>query len=243
MKLGSCPSCGSHSVRAASTRLLHLARLAHGTHRRYCCSCRNRWKASDKAFLPWARRLGVFLICAVVGLALACVVNEVWLAPRPCPLQTAAWEEDRARDQDALIARGMEAFLGGDMSVAYGQGLGARMTLSGIHFTEQDYSRMRGRADQAMGQSPSYRWSVQGALRQNGPPQNMPEILRRAAAVIKPMGKTPGQFASEVESSDKQALWTKYGNNFSSKEEAKSAYDEFKRRRSEIPNDWPGPGK
>ncbi|OGR73170.1 MAG: hypothetical protein A2089_12570 [Elusimicrobia bacterium GWD2_63_28] len=67
----------------------------------------------------------------------------------------------------------------------------------------------------------------------------MPEILLRAAAVIRPLGKTPGQFASEIETSDRQTLWNKYGNNFSSKEEAKAAYDEFKRRRSEIPNDWP----
>lgn len=237
MKLGSCPHCGGHDVSAGRIFLLHFARLAHGSHRRYCRSCRRRWTAAEKAVSPAARRAAALLLFSVLGLALACVVNEVWLAPRPCPLQTAAWAEAGAGMQDP------QAFAEGGMDVAYGQELAARMQLSGVNFTAQDYGRLRGMAGQGAPRGDYARRAVQEALRQNGGQQSMPELLRRAAAVIKPMGKKPGQFASEVESSDKQTLWDKYGNNFSSKDEARAAYEQFKQRRGEIPNDWPAPPK
>lgn len=223
---------------------MHLAHLAHGSRRRYCCDCRSRWIGSERVFSPWARLLGVLLLCAPSAMALVYMTYEIWFAPQPCPSRLAGWEEAWSGSPDGASLGGeLEALAGGGAAGAYGKELRARMSLAGIHFTGQDYMRMRGSVGQAMAQGAASRPGVRKVWQQNGPPQGMLDILRRAESIVKPMGKTPAQFASEIESTDKRTLWSKYGNNFSSQQEAEAAYNEFQSRRGDIPKEWPPSAK
>ena len=62
--------------------------------------------------------------------------------------------------------------------------------------------------------------------------------LEEISAILKRIGKTPKQLAHELETTDKQTLWKRYGEHFKSKEEAKAAYEEYQRRKSsgKLPN-------
>ncbi len=129
MKLGSCPKCGSRKVRTGKIYLLHLARLAPGSRRRYCRNCGARWIGSEAVFLPSARLAGILFLCVSAALALNYLKDDGWFGPQPRSLQAAG----------------------------------------------------------------------------------------------------------EVDSSGKRTLWDKYGGNFASEKDAKAAYDDFQRHRSELP--------
>lgn len=76
MKLGSCPKCGSRRVRTGRIYLLHLARVAPGSRRRYCRNCGARWIGSEQVFSPWARLAGILFLCVSAALALNYLKDE-----------------------------------------------------------------------------------------------------------------------------------------------------------------------
>lgn len=238
MKLNPCPKCSSHRVRLGKIFPLHLLRLVQGSRRRYCCNCRGHWRATEKAFSPWARLSGILLMCAAAAATLKFLKDDGWFEPQPDMYQSAYGEDPGAAAADGEGMSGATGTRPGhDRIRAYSQSFAAGRSRAGRNFTRQEYMQLRGIARQVMSQNAAYPANGQGLLQQSGQSGNMQEILRR----VRPRagGKTPKELAVEIESSDKQTLWLKYGSNFSSQEEAASAFSEFKSRRNEVPDKWP----
>ncbi|MDD5208584.1 MAG: hypothetical protein PHV36_04310 [Elusimicrobiales bacterium] len=225
MKLGSCPKCGSRKVRTGKIYLLHLARLAPGSRRRYCRNCRSRWIGSEAVFLPSARLAGILFLCVSAALALNYLKEDGWFEPQPGLSHPAgrdnAWTVTTDSDRMAGEIRNV---MRGDVTGAYGQALGGRNAGAGGGL-------IRWREGQLMEEYSAYLLSGRGEGPQTGRSQEMLDLLRRLSVI----GKTPQQVAREVDTSDKRTLWNKYGGNFASKQDAKAAYDDFQRHRSELP--------
>jgi len=231
MRLGSCPNCGNRQIRAGSTYLRHLARVALGSKRRYCGSCRSRWIAPNKAFSPWAILAGALPIFSAVALALVYLTHKTFFSPYSNRYGIAGPENAWTGPSGNAMAGGMQPLQETD-----GIGSSGR---DGARITRQNYGPLRWKAGQGTAQNAAYLRNIQWAEPQNGQSHNIQEILRQVAVIVKNMGKTPRQFAREIEQTDKQTLWNKYGNNFASKEDAQAAYEDFLRHRNEIPKDWP----
>jgi hypothetical protein len=218
---------------------MHLVRMAYGSRRRYCCSCGSRWVGSVKIFSPWARLAGALLLLAPAALTLVYLKKEGWFEPQPNIYRTANGEDPRTGTRYRYPARmGMEAMMEGYAAGA-GRDPGWRGQFAGSNYTGQGRMPIRWNKGQMTELISAYRMGLRGAGPQNGQSQGMQEMLRQVTDAIKSTGKNPAQLADEIDQSDKQTLWDKYGNNFSSKDEAKEAYDEFKSHRSEIPADLP----
>lgn len=225
MELGRCPKCNSQKVRTGHIYLRHLLRLARGSRRRYCRDCRSRWLAAKKVRSPWAGFAGSMPVFAAAVLALGYLSSKVWFAPLAGRARAPGWADSLAGTADAdTVTNGMEDMQGGDAAGVYGQASGARGT-------GQRHAPMRWGAGQLMELNAAYRQSFPGTGRKAGQSQDMQEILRQLAAI----GKTPRELASEIDSTDKQTLWNKYGSRFASKEDAKAAYDDFQSHRGDIP--------
>lgn len=210
---------------------MHLVRLAPGSRRRYCRDCGSRWIGAEKVFSPWARLAGILLFCLSAARALVYLKDEGWFEARPYAGRSA-WEGPRTGTTDGNSLAGIETSPEDD---AYSQYPGAGGPLEAIRFTRRNSVPLNWREGRVMELLSTYSQGSQAAGQQGRQFQEMQELLRRVAAT----GKTPQQLASEIDSTDKQTLWNKYGANFSSKEEAKAAYNDFKSHRSEIPNDLP----
>lgn len=216
-ELSSCPKCGSRKVRTGRIYLLHLARLTAGSRRRYCPVCRIRWTSSLNAFSPWFRLAFILPAFAAVVLAFACMTYEICFSPTPSPDLVANAQKVPTQDAEAL------ALMEGGAEGAYGQSLSARF--GGEGFTYENW-----RVAQAMAHNPEASMRLMGVRGQNGRSQDVMDFLQQITA----MGKTPQQIANEIDTTDKQTLWDKYGSKFSSKAEAEAAYNKFQSNRSEI---------
>ncbi len=120
MRLGSCPKCGSRRVRTGKIYLLHLARLALGTRRRYCRNCRSRWVGSAAAFHPSARLAGILLLCVSLALALDYLKKDGWFEPLPGSFQAGRDAGAVSKDGGSLAGE-VQTMLGGDAAGPYGQ--------------------------------------------------------------------------------------------------------------------------
>ena len=228
MKPDPCPYCGSRKVRTGKTFLPHLARMALGSRRRYCANCRSRWIGSEKIFSPWARLALMLLIFTPLAAGAVYLKAEGWFEPQPEMYQTAG--EERARTGSAGAGDptgGIEALMGEGMSGPYAQ------QFAGLRFAERSRLSLQWRAGQLADLNQAYSLNPQGAGRP-GQSKEM-QMLSRLTDAVRRTGKTPQALAKEIDQTDKQTLWDKYGANFSSKEEAKAAYNEFQANRDKIP--------
>ena len=191
---------------------MHVARLAKGSHRRYCCVCKSRWKSPVKAYSTWANLFVVGPIFALLGF----LTYQVWLDTRYDMDLADGWDARTGtaagRNPDGSMAGSQD----GSAAGAYGRGLRA----NGQYW----------RTGQMMNADTMSLGGLQGGGRKNGQFQDMLWILQQLLS----FGKTPQQIAREIDHTDKQTLWNKYGSNFASKEDAKAAYEDFQRHRNEI---------
>ncbi|MBI4350370.1 MAG: hypothetical protein HY550_02920 [Elusimicrobia bacterium] len=229
MKTASCPNCGGKRVRTGKTFLPHLARMAVGSRRRYCRNCRSRWIGEEKLYSPWARLALILLVCGPAIITLVYLKREGWFEPQPYLYETADAEHAAAGAHGGSgIDGGVEALLEGDMAGVYAQ------RFAGTHFAERSRRPVQWRTGQ-LDMNTLYNLTLQGGMRPAGQSREMQEMLSRMAEAVKRTGKTPQELAREIDQTDKQTLWDKYGNNFASKDEAKAAHNEFKANRGKIP--------
>ena len=228
MKPDPCPYCGSKKVRTGKTFLPHLARLALGSRRRYCANCRSRWIGSEEIFSPWARLALMLFIFTPLAAGAVYLKTEGWFEPQPDMYQTAD-EQNAGRGAAGAggVAGGIEALMQEGMSGPYAR------QFSGLRFTERSRLSPHWRAGQLADLNQAYSLDPQGA----GRPGQSKEIqlLSRLTDAVRRTGKSPQALAKEIDQTDKQTLWDKYGANFSSKDEAKAAYNEFQANRDKIP--------
>lgn len=215
MRTVPCPNCGSKRVRTGKTFLPHLARLALGSRRRYCGRCRNRWIGEEKIYSPWARFVLILLLCGPALAALVRLQREGWFEPQPRMYETADGRE--ALLEDNMAAENVQRF-------------------SGVHFTERYRGPLRLRTGQSVDLNAVFNLTGQRAVPLAWQSQEMQQLLSRVSEAVRLTGKTPLELAHEIDQTDKQTLWDKYGGNFASKEEAKAAYSEFKANRGKIKN-------
>ena len=227
MKLGICPKCGSRRVRTGKIYILHLARLALGSRRRYCCVCRSRWIGSEQVFLPEARFAAILCLCVCSALWLNYLKAGGWFTPTPDPYQAVGPEDGWFEASESSGMDGeVEALLGEDVTGAYGRAFAAGGAGGRAAFMNRQGGQLRG-------QYFAGRRGMRGGGSQNKLSPETLELLRRLAAT----GKTPSEVASEVDNTDKQTLWNKYGSHFASQDEAKAAYDDFQSHRGELPRE------
>lgn len=228
MRRESCPYCDSRKVRTGKTFLPHLARLALGSRRRYCANCRSRWIGSDNFFSPWARLALMLLIFTPLAVGAVYLKKEGWFEPQPGMYQDM--EEEKARHEAAGsggMPGGIETLMGEAMSGPYAQ------QFAGLRSAERGRLPLRWRPGQ-LADLTAYGLGPQGAG-QPGQSRDMQLALSRLTDAVRRTGKTPQELAKEIDQTDKQTLWDKYGANFASKEEAKGAYNEFQANRDKIP--------
>lgn len=229
MRRESCPYCDSKKVRTGKTFLPHLARLALGSRRRYCANCRSRWIGTENFFSPWARLALMLLVFAPLAAGVVYLKKEGWFEPQPDMYQTADGESARREAAGAGgMTGGIEALMGEAMSEPYAR------QLAGLRSAERSRGPLRWRPGQLTDLNLAYSLSPQGAGRP-GQSRDMQLALSRLTDAVRRTGKTPQELAKEIDQTDKQTLWDKYGANFASKEEAKGAYNEFQANRDKIP--------
>ncbi len=223
MDLGPCPGCGSRDVRAGRSIVTHLIHLARGTHRRYCLRCRRRWLSGEAAFSHSARDL-CFLLCAAPWLLLlAWVAAEIITAPRVRRAHPAARGYAIRRDARPGAA-GWSAPYAGYPGNAGGPFSGPP-ALYGSGYREAFYTGGGSwRTGQVLNADHLYRQVLQAGGGISGAEAQLMLLLRQ--------GRIPPALVREIETSDKQTLWNKYGSHFSSKDEAKAAYEKFMRERN-----------
>ena len=105
---------------------------------------------------------------------------------------------------------------------------------AGLSLEARSRMPQRWRSGQMADLNLAYTISPQGAGRLVQS-KEMQMMLSRLTDAVRRTGKTPQALAKEIDQTDKQTLWDKYGANFSSKEEAKAAYNEFQANRDKIP--------
>ena len=229
MRPDPCPYCGSKKVRTGKTFLPHLARMALGSRRRYCANCRSRWIGSEKIFSPWARLALMLLVFTPLAAGAVYLKTEGWFEPLPEMYQTAGEESARTGSAGAGgLTGGIEALMGEGMSGPYAQ------QFAGLSLEARSRMPQRWRSGQMADLNLAYTISPQGAGRLVQS-KEMQMMLSRLTDAVRRTGKTPQALAKEIDQTDKQTLWDKYGANFSSKEEAKAAYNEFQANRDKIP--------
>lgn len=229
MRRESCPYCDSKKVRTGKTFLPHLVRLALGSRRRYCANCRSRWIGSENYFSPWARLALMLLVFTPLAAGVVYLKKEGWFEPQPDMYQSADEESaKRGAAGAAGMSGGIEALMEEGMSGTYAR------QLAGLSSAERGRGPLRWRPGQLADLNLAYSLSPQGAGAP-GQSRDMQLALSRLTDAIRRTGKTPQELAKEIDQTDKQTLWDKYGSNFASKEEAKSAYNEFQANRDKIP--------
>ena len=210
MELGFCPKCSSNKVRTGHVYLLHLARLARGSHRRYCRECKSRWKSDVKAYSPWINLLAVMPIFGILGF----LAYQVWLDTR-VDMDLASGRDSLSGTAAGRNPDGSFGLQNGSATGPYGRGMR----------TDGQYWRTW----QTMNMNTGY----PGGIHMAGAQNSQFDLLGILLQLLK--GKTPQELAKELDHTDKQTLWNKYGNNFASKEDAKAAYSDFQHHRDEIP--------
>ena len=229
MKPDPCPYCGSKKVRTGKTFLPHLARLALGSRRRYCANCRSRWIGSEKIFSTWARLALILLIFPPLAAGAVYLKTEGWFEPQPEMYRTAGEESARTGSAEA-------GGLTGETEALIGEGLSGPnvQQLAGLSLGARSRIPPRWRSGQIRDMNLAYSISPQGAGRLVQS-REMQMMFSRLTDAVRRTGKTPQALAKEIDQTDKQTLWDKYGANFSSKDEAKAAYNEFQTNRDKIP--------
>lgn len=225
MRRESCPYCDSRKVRTGKTLLPHLVRLALGSRRRYCANCRSRWIGSENFSSPLASLTLILFIFTPLAAGVVYMKKEGWFEPHPYSSQLIGWDSSRPSAWAAGVP--------GEIDVSRTEGVPGQYAQLFTELRSMERSRgpLRWRPGQLADLNLAYGLGPQGP----GQPRDMQLALSRLTDAVRRSGKTPQQLAKEIDQTDKQTLWDKYGANFASKEEAKAAYNEFQANRDKIP--------
>ncbi|MBI4386696.1 MAG: hypothetical protein HY551_04885 [Elusimicrobia bacterium] len=219
----SCPFCEHEGVRFGSSPGRHLLRGLLGTRRRFCPGCRRRWFSQRRGHLPNALRMALAGgLAATLGLAGSRYVNQDRFAGIP-PSATGASRRVAAHDPtergeaSAALDRAAEgaAAAGPGAALAWEESAAARSRTSSRAAWDTEALRRRTAA------SGGYEASGSGNIL-----QGLSQLLKQA------LSRSQEDKIDELLKMDKKTLWDQYGKYFSSKEQAKQVYEDYKRRRS-----------
>ena len=205
-----CPSCSGKQIRLSADWGRHYLRCMIGSRKRFCVSCKSRWTASAKGGWPVPARIALLLV-PIVAARGAAHFHRPELEHAPIYVRQQAPAPGSASASDADADPGAQ----GDASIP-----GLAEDPKEIHSTAQWL-----RAHQNDPAAPA------------GPPiQRKPGMLGTLSMLsdlIKhSLGFNNGMSQAQIDSllkQDKHKLWDQYGHYFSSKEEAKAAYEQAKK--------------
>lgn len=210
-----CKACGSSNVRLSASLPVHLIRKALKSSKRRCLDCRYKWREPGQRRTPY--QLAVLLGGACLSLAIIVQWREI-MSLRTGP-RTGFRQNPRAPEPSLSGRSGQEYPLenADDLDAEYGAG--KEQTMPGQHPFPKDW-----------GIPPAETWAAAGQPEKKGFFSNYSKLLDIALKMLQ--GRSKKEIIRELDTADKKTLWNKYGGYFSSKEEAKKAYDEYKSKKS-----------
>lgn len=169
----------------------------------------------------------MLLIFTPLAAGVVYMKKEGWFEPHPYSSQLIGWDSSRP----AAWTGGVP----GEIDVSRTEGAPGQYAqlFAELRSAERSRGPLRWRPGQ-LADLTAYGLGPQGTG-QPGQSRDMQLALSRLTDAVRRSGKTPQELAKEIDQTDKQTLWDKYGANFASKEEAKAAYNEFQANRDKIP--------
>lgn len=218
-----CPFCEREGVRFGSSPGRHLLRGLLGTRRRFCPECRRRWFSQRRGHLPNALRMALAGgLAATLGLAGARYskqnrFSDIPLAAAGASRGTAAHDKTEQGEVPDAIGQGTgnTAAAGPDAAHAWEESAAARSRTSSRAAWETEALRRRTAA------SGGHEASGSGSIL-----QGISQLIKQA------LSRSQEDKIDELLKMDKKTLWDQYGKYFTSKEQAKQTYEDYKRRRS-----------
>lgn len=218
--LGSCPHCSSLKIGLARSFAYHVVRMAFSTHRRYCRDCGLKWIADERAGWPTLRIL-VVLIAAISLGRLGFFVSRV--ATRSAAFRQAQLDHAAKKELAKLSPDGLTHVETAETASVAEPPMGAVK----LFFKAWQAEVREPSAQPSQGQAAAEKRRLYDP--ETAPADSRSDLASLIKSLIK---KTDQGQLNEIDNMSKKDLWDKYGSHFSSKEEAKQAYEEYKKQRA-----------